>query len=306
MSTSICGAIGETDLEEERQTPEVMQVELASLVHLIGGMAPKHLVAVGGLVPPLLVPEASKPHRGSADIDLSMSMAITKGETSEYYRSLEKSIEPFFEPFAAGFRWRKRADVPGVRVVVDFLGPDDEATHVADGTMDLENERAVANTGIRLRPFPLAAAAIVEEDAHAIEIERVPLVYQPGVFADVTIRHTGPVGFFASKADALASRGDPKDGYDISWVSLHAGESPEEVAAWIMECPAFKHEYFQESVAILMKAFRDAAYQGPSGYAQEMNAELGPGDETYEGDRNAAYLRVSRILAILRDGLWPE
>jgi hypothetical protein len=41
-----------------RQPPEAMQNELASLFHLLGGMAPKHLVAVGGLVPPLLVPEA--------------------------------------------------------------------------------------------------------------------------------------------------------------------------------------------------------------------------------------------------------
>jgi hypothetical protein len=92
-----------------------MRVELASLIHLLGGMAPKHLVAVGGLVPPLLVPEPRTPHRGSADIDLSVSLAITKGETSEYYRSLEAAIEPFFEPFEAGFRWRKRDGVAGVR-----------------------------------------------------------------------------------------------------------------------------------------------------------------------------------------------
>jgi len=55
-------------LNELRQPPEVMQIELASLVYLLGGMAPKHLVAIGGLVPPLLVPEAPSPHRGSADI----------------------------------------------------------------------------------------------------------------------------------------------------------------------------------------------------------------------------------------------
>lgn len=289
-----------------RQPPEVMKRELASLVHLLGGMAPKHLVAVGGLVPPLLVPETPNPHRGSADIDLSLSMAITKGETSEYYRSLEAAIEPYFEPFAAGFRWRKRDGVPGVRLLVDFMGSDAEATHLEDGTLQLEDPAAAGNTGVVLRPYPLSAAAIVEEDARAVEIERVPLVYDEGVHADVTIRHTGPVGFLASKADAFTTRSDDKDGYDVSWVCLHAAESPEDVATWVTDCPAFKNEYFQESVDKLQKAFKEATYPGPSGYAKEMNPELTPGDDAYDRDRNAAYLRVSKVLETLRDGLWDE
>lgn len=291
-------------MSESRQTPEVMQVELASLVHLLGGMAPKHLVAIGGLVPPLLVPNAPTPHRGSADIDLSLSMAITKGETSEYYRSLEAAIEPYFEPFAAGFRWRKRDGVAGVRLIVDFMGPDSEATHLEDGTLHLEDAVAVRNTGIVLRPFPLSAAAIIEEDARSAEIERVPLVYDQGVDADVMVRHTGPVGFLASKADAFTTRSDPKDGYDVSWVCLHAGDSPEAVAAWVTECPAFRSEYFQESVDKLQKAFKEVTYPGPSGYAREMNPDLKPGDDAYDRDRNAAYLRVAKVVEILRAHLW--
>jgi len=290
----------------KRQAPDVMQVELASLVHLLGGMAPKHLVAVGGLVPPLLVPEAPNPHRGSADIDLSLSMAITKGETSEYYRSLEATIEPYFEPFEAGFRWRKREGVGGVGLLVDFMGPEAEATQLADGTLQLESSLAAENTGVVLRPYPLASAAIVEEDAQSVEIERVPLVYEEGVHADVTIRHTGPVGFLASKADAFETRSDNKDGYDVAWVCLHARETPEEVAAWITDCPAFKNEYFQESVAKLRKAFREVTYPGPSGYAKEMNPGLAPGADAYERDRNAAYLRVSKVIEILRGSLWDE
>ena len=289
-----------------RQPPEVMHRELASLVHLLGGMAPKHLVALGGLVPPLLVPEAPNPHRGSADIDLSLSMAITKGETSEYYRSLEAAIEPYFEPFGAGFRWRKRDGAPGVRLLVDFMGPDAEATHLEDGTLQPEDPVAVGNTGVVLRPYPLPAAAIVEEDARSAEIERVPLVYEEGVHADVTIRHTGPVGFLASKADAFTTRSVAKDGYDVSWVCLNAAESPEAVAAWVTDCPSFKNEYFPESVDKLHKVFKEATYPGPSGYAREMNPDRGPGDDAYDRDRNAAYLRVSRVLKILRDRLWDE
>ncbi len=288
-----------------RQTPEVMQVELASLVYLLGGMAPRHLVTIGGLVPPLLVPKASSPHRGSADIDLSLSMAITKGETSEYYRSLEAAMEPYFEPVAdSGFRWRKRDGVAGVRLIVDFMGPDSDATHLEDGTLQLENPVASANTGVVLRPYPLSAAAIIEEDARSVEVEHVPLVYRPGVHADVTISHTGPVGFLASKADAFSTRSDDKDGYDVSWVCLNAGESPEAVAEWVTQCPAFRNEYFQESIDKLQKAFRGVTYPGPSGYAQEMNPTLLPGDDDYDRDRNAAYLRVAKVVEILKDRLW--
>ena len=75
-------------------------------------------------------------------------MAITKGETGEYYRSLEAAIEPYFEPVAdSGFRWRKRGSVGGVRLIVDFMGPDSEATYLEDGTLQLEDPVAAANTG---------------------------------------------------------------------------------------------------------------------------------------------------------------
>lgn len=44
--------------------PEPMLAEVASLFHLLGGIAPKHLVVVGGLVPPLLVPASATSHIG--------------------------------------------------------------------------------------------------------------------------------------------------------------------------------------------------------------------------------------------------
>ena len=73
---------------------------------------------------------------------------------------------------------------------------------------------------------------------------------------------------------------------------------------WVTECPAFKNEYFQESVDKLQKAFREVTYLGSSGYAQEMNPTLGPGDDAYDRDRNAAYLRVAKVVEILKGRLW--
>ena len=291
---------------EPSYPPDEMIREAASLFHLLGGIAPNHLVVVGGLVPPLLVPDAASSHVGSADIDLSLSVAIVKGKTNDYYRSLERIIEPYFELFESGFRWRKREGVGGVRLLVDFLGPEIESSRLEDGTIKLEDAAASQNAGVRLRPFPLAAAALVDADAMESTIEGVDLVYKPGVRADVQVRHAGPVGFFASKADALATRDDSKDGYDIAWVCLNAKPNELEVAQMVIERPAFKDPYFQESVAILKSAFKAPDYPGPDGYAREEHPELDRDDESYRRARNDAYLAVSKVVEAFEGKLWTS
>jgi hypothetical protein len=86
--------------DEIKHPPGALIGETASLFFLLGGMAAKHLVIVGGLVPPLLLPKAADTHIGSADIDLCLSLAITKGATREYYRSIEEVLEPYCEALA--------------------------------------------------------------------------------------------------------------------------------------------------------------------------------------------------------------
>jgi len=291
-------------MSERRHAPEVLLTEAASLFYLLGGIAPKHLVVVGGLVPPLLLPESPQPHRGSADIDLVLSVAITKGETAEYYESLEESIRPYFEPAGSGFRWRKRKGAPGISLLVDFLGPEAEATTLEDGTLLPEDATAAANTGEVLRPLPLAAARLVDADAETRVVEGVPLVFDPGVRADVKVRHAGPVGLLASKANAFETRSDSKDGYDVSWWCINGGEDPAAVARLVTERPAYRDPDFAEALAILRSAFRERDFPGPSGYAQEMNPTAGPGDEAYERDRNRAFLTVSGVLEKLLAELW--
>lgn len=293
-------------MSKSQHSPETLLREAASLLFLLGGMTPKHLVIVGGLVPPLLVPDAIDPHLGSADIDLSLSVAITAGATREYYKSIEKIIDPYFEPVESGFRWRKKHGVPGVPVLIDFLGPEIETTVLSDGTLKLEDESAAANTGSRLRPFPLSAGRLVDKDALSTLLEDVELVYRQGTHADVEIRHAGPVGFLASKADALDSRDGPKDGYDVSWWCINAKSTPEDVAQLVLDRPAFADPYFQESVAKLAKAFRAPTYVGPSGYAQERNPNRGPGDSAFDEDRNRSFVAVSAVIEVLRANLWQE
>jgi hypothetical protein len=256
------------------------------------------------LVPPLLVPEAARPHVGSADVDLCLSVAITAGGTRHYYKSIEEAISPYFEPFESQFRWRKKSGVPGIPLLVDFMAPESEATQLDDGTLRPESEAAAANIG--LRPFPLRAGPLVDADAETRLLSGVPLVYREGARADVRLRHAGPVGFLAAKADALDRRNDAKDGYDVSWWCIHARSSPEQVAQAVIDRPTFRDPFFQESVAQLKAAFRAPDYIGPDGYARVVNPDVGPGDETFEQDRNAAWNAVSRVVKILAENLWSE
>lgn len=291
---------------EIKHPPSALIGEAASLFHLLGGMAAKHLVIVGGLVPPLLVPQAADGHIGSADIDLCLSLTITDGATREYYRSIEEALAPYFEPErSSGFRWRKKDTAPGLPLILDLLAPLAESdTLLADGTRRLDEETAAKNAGPRLRPLPIRAGGLIDQDALTNILEGIQLVYRPGVRADVQIRYAGPVGFLAAKADALAGRDDSKDGYDISWWCLNARPSGAEVAALVTERPAFKQTLFQESVAQLHAAFRAPDYPGPDGYAREKHPDLQPGDEEYEQARNVAYTVTSEIIEILKQHLW--
>lgn len=281
-----------------------MMVEVASLFHLLEGMAPRHLNLIGGLVPPLLVPSPAPRHRGSGDIDLTLSVAITIGATADYYKSIEDLLSPYFDPSDSNFRWRKREDAPGLPLLVDFMGPENEATQIADGTLQLEDDTAAENVGPRLRPMPLRAAGIVDRDAVTRRIEGVELVYKAGKRADVDIRHAGPVGFLASKGDAFSTRDDSKDGYDVAWCCIHIDDDPAVVAGKVIEREAFKDEYFQESVATLLGAFKAPDYIGPSGYADEEHPEEGPGDQVYEEARNLAFSAVRPVLEGLKAALW--
>jgi hypothetical protein len=292
--------------DDERHLPEVLVQEAASLFYLLGGIGPKHLVIVGGMVPPLLVPDALEAHVGSTDIDLCLSVAITEGATREYYKSIEEMISPYFnQEGSSGFRWRKKEDVFGVPLLLDFLGPSDEwQRQTADGTRPLESQTAAENAGINLRPFPIRSGTLVDRDAESRKEEGVQLVYDPGVRADINIRFAGPVGFLAAKADALNGRKDSKDGYDVSWWCLNAAGTPDRVADLVTTRPSFKDEIFQETVSILNDAFRERDYPGPSGYAAEACPNSGPGDEDYEQARNRAFAAVSKVVEVLKGRLW--
>jgi hypothetical protein len=291
---------------EVRYPPNPLIIEAASLFYLVGGVAAKHFVIVGGLVPPLLVPDAAETHIGSADIDFCLSLAITEGKTRQYYKSIQEKIEPYFEPEgASGFRWSKKPDAPGLPLLIDFLAPSDpDTTSLADGTIELEPDVAEGNAGPQLRPFPIRTGQLIDRDAVNSRLDGIAFVYREGMRTDVEIRHAGPVGFLAAKADALEHRNDTKDGYDVAWWCLNAASTATEVAELVSMRDAFSDPLFQESVAQLRTAFKAPDYPGPDGYARERHPQLSPGDHEFETARNTAYVAVSEILDVVTPRLW--
>jgi hypothetical protein len=290
-----------------RINPDTMRRETASLFYLLGGMGAKHLVLVGGLVPPMLVPTPAEPHIGSADIDLCLSVAFTEGATREYYKSIEAKIAAHFEPVeSTSFRWRKRSDAPGVPLLVDFLAPESAAdTVVMDGTRQLDRPPAAANTGQRLRPLALKAGELMDHDAQD-SVLTVDYVYGPGS-ARVTVRHTGPVGLLTAKAEALNGRAEAKDGYDVAWYCLHAADTPEQVADIIKARPAFAHELVPEALQLLRQAFAEPDLQAPVGYALLARPDAPERSAEHEQACNDAHLVVTEVVDRLVEAIpWDK
>jgi hypothetical protein len=289
-------------MNSERHAPDALLTEAASLVALLGGVGSKHLIVIGGLVPPMLVPAAAAAHVGSRDIDFCLSVALTQGATREYYKSIEKTIEPFFEPTERSrFRWIKRPGAPGLRILVDFLAPEDPSDSLAvDGARQLEDDTAGANAGPQLRPFPLRCGELIGLDAQTTTYDNVELVYRPGVKARIHLRHAGPVGFVAAKAEALNGRDDTKDGYDVGWWCLHAATNADAVAELLTSRPAWLHPFVPEAIAMLKDSFLERDYPGPSGYAMESHPDSEPGDQDFEMARTQAFIRVNQVLERLQ------
>ena len=275
---------------DERHPVDPMVEEAASFLYLLGGMGAKHLVLIGGLVPPLLVKEPREAHVGTSDLDVCLSVAISQGATAEYYESIEELIDPYFEPTnGTSFRWRKRGGAPGLPILVDFLAPRGESAPGADGTHALSDDTAARNAGPRLRPFVLETQDLLELDAVEREVD-IELLYKPTpTRATVRFRHSGPLGLLVAKAFALNGRDDDKDGYDVAWFCLNFDRGPEEAVDQIAARPAFNHPLVPEALALLRQAFKGPQYPGPTGYANELARTHGENADLHTRERFDAF-----------------
>lgn len=141
---------------------------------------------------------------------------------------------------------------------------------------------------------------MIDADVQISRRTDVQYVYHEDMSVDIDLRHAGPVGFLAAKADALDSRDEPKDGYDVAWWCMNAGDSAEAVADLVTTRDAFSHPRVPEAINMLQSSFKTPKHPGPTGYADILYPRQ-VGSELYERTRNEAFARVRRVVETLAD-----
>ena len=239
------------------------------------------MVVVGGLVPNLLIdqenlPSGLKPHEGTMDLDMGLTLAILNRER---YRELGIRLRD------AGFKpdvndegktkfqtWTSR---PAHPVSVDFLIPPTDDLEEGGRLLHLESDlAAIVTPGLEL----------AFQGRQQIELSGRTL---SGAFATRTIPVCGPGAFTVLKALAFGNRAENKDAYDLFYVWSGVG-IPEVVESLTPLQPSV---YIDNALDVIARDFCRHDGLGPLATAQFI---VGGPDDNVQADV------VSRALELLR------
>lgn len=187
--------------------------EAAHVLRILG-FAGDGLTIIGGLVPSLLVPVIDpahgRPHVGTRDVDLCLSIALLEDGARGYERLETQLRRNDFSPSDRSFRWIHPSGTE-----VEFFCP--AGGDRAAGRMFRPPPGPGRQTlGGKLTALALDAGELLTADRRVIR-RRVALPDGGGLI-DFDFPVTGPAGFVAAKAAALAERSKDKDAYDIVWL----------------------------------------------------------------------------------------
>lgn len=205
------------------ETEQVRSVCLTVAVTLGGLM--DDLCVVGGLVPALLIDQMAGPdpktgdlHPGTNDLDVGLAIGLLD---DEQYTEISKRLrQEGFEPDhnELGSRTPQRWKLAGCNVTIDFLIPPLPGTARPGRVHHLEGDFAALITpGLELA---LEERVLVTIDGHALQGEAV----RRGIPV------SGPAAFVVLKSLAFASRGEPKDSYDLIYVLRRWPEGVADIA----------------------------------------------------------------------------
>lgn len=180
--------------------------EAAHVLRIIG-FAGDGLTIIGGLVPTLLVPVVdpayARPHVGTRDVDLCLSVALLEEGAEGYERMETKLRQNGFESSDVSFRWLHPSGTE-----VEFFCPAGGGR--AAGRLYRPQPGRVRQTmGGRLTALALDAGQLLTDERRLIT-RTVPLPGGAGLI-DFAFPVTGPAGFLAAKAAALSERHKDKD-----------------------------------------------------------------------------------------------
>lgn len=220
------------------------------------------VVVVGGMVPRYLyasVPEGVHPHVGTNDLDIGIGILVRDGD-EEAYDSLEKIVGDMgFRP-QPPYRWRLAREVEGVRLLLEFLCPADEAPEPG-----LTSVRPVGGSG-KLHALGIRGVELVPQDCIPVPLEGDTLDHGGRVRVTALVANVLP--FLMLKAFAHEGRTKDKDAYDVVWTLVAHPDGPEEVARDARTSPLAAHGVVLESIEVLRRFYATPDEAGPSRFAR--------------------------------------
>lgn len=249
-------------------TPEIFEVMKSACLTLatVLGDLMDDIVVVGGLVPPLILPETVAtddpygPHVGSVDVDLALSVALLDEE--RYKLVSEKLRRAKFKPDTnkdgnlTRHRWKitRGGRIAAVDFVIQPL-----AGKKAGRIQSLEKDiGAIAMRGMHLA-------------FHDVERVSVKGATLEGDTAERSINVCGPGAFVVLKALAIAGRSENKDAYDLFMVLRNYGSGPASVAGRLASLRTDPDVV--AALAILESNFGQPSDAGPSRMARFLKRE---------------------------------
>jgi len=248
-------------------------------IYLAGGLVPRYLIDV--------VPELTRPHVGTTDVDLVVGVAVVDEGPEPYQTLVANMSKAGFEMARdkAGrqqsFRWSIVID--GKAVVVEFM--------TEQGASPGSIARPRQSTGAKLGAFEARGASLVALDFVEREI-RAKLAGGSESFA--TLRVANLLPFLTLKSLALHERGavKHKDAYDIVFTLGHWPGGPAAAAATAAASPVIDREVVHEALGLLDAHFAHAGMDGPGHYGTFLF------DETVDDDEEIERLRLEAVAVV--------
>lgn len=263
------------------------------LLTLLGDVGPwrERIYLAGGLAPAYLVgdlPVGTRPHIGTADVDLVLSMAVSD-DSEEAYRTLQGNLlRAGFEIREPSYRWARVVD--GATVLVEFLCETDK---VGPGRIC----RPKGPAGSRLGAFNVRGAELVRLDFVEREIEGERL--DGGGRSRVTARVAGLAAYTVLKIFAFQDRHQNKDAYDLVFTILNYPEGPSAAGRAIAASAIAGEPRVTEALRLLEERFEDHEQDGPMAYARFLSE---PGDEAQGARlRREAVATIREVLRGIRE-----
>jgi hypothetical protein len=243
----------------------------------------KHLIVVGGWVPPLLLPGAS--HIGSIDVDLAID---SRRLPAHLYETIANDLRragyratDLPNRFEREVRVAGRSQIIQVDLITGQYGhPQDGGTHAIIQGMPVWQSRGVD----------------VALDA-SVEIPFSASLPDGGV-NEVLVRVAQIPAFMVMKGFALDERKKEKDAYDIYFCLAHYPGGVDELARAFQ--PLLQNGLVRESVTKMRQKFSTIESIGPVWAAQVVQASGGD----YELSRRDAFERATALFSML--GIGPE